>query len=137
MNKVFIAGHLGADPELKSTQGGQAVLKLRVATKDSYKDKSGEWKESTEWHMVVMFGKRAEAVHKLLAKGSAVTIEGKLQTRSWEAQDGSKRYATEINASDIFIGSKAGGSGGGQRQQRQDDAHEGGGGYDADDPLPF
>jgi single-strand DNA-binding protein len=137
MNKVFIAGHLGADPELKFTQGGQAVLKLRVATKDSYKDKAGEWQETTEWHTVVMWGRRAEAVNKILSKGSAVTIEGKLQTRSWEAKEGGKRYATEINASDIFVGSKGGG---GPRNQSAGNSYfrdEGGAGeYDTTD-IPF
>lgn len=110
MNKAILVGNLGADPELKFTNGGQAVLKLRVATTESYLDKNGDRKERTDWHTCVLWGKRAEALSKHLSKGSQVWIEGSIQTRSWEDKDGGKRYATEINVRDIgLLGSKGAG----------------------------
>lgn len=113
MNKVILCGNLGQDPELKFTQGGEAVLKMRIATSERWTDKSGEKKESTEWHTVVLWGKRAEALSKILAKGRTVVVEGKIQSRSWDDKDGQKRYATDIKANDIQL--VGGGNGGGQR----------------------
>jgi single-strand DNA-binding protein len=120
LNRAILVGNLGMDPELKFTQGGQAVLRIRLATTESYQGKTGERQERTEWHTVTVWGKRAEALNKILSKGRTIWVEGRIQTRSWEDKDGNKRYATEINAQNIgLVGS--GGGGGGPRS--------GGGGY--------
>jgi single-strand DNA-binding protein len=101
MNRVMLLGNLGADPDLKATNGG-SVLKLRVATTESYLDKNNTRQERTEWHSVVMFGKRAEALARILAKGERVFVEGGLRTSSYE-KDGEKRYRTEIVASNVIL----------------------------------
>jgi single-strand DNA-binding protein len=115
LNRAILVGNLGMDPELKFTQGGQAVLRIRLATTDSYLSKTGERQERTEWHTVTVWGKRAEALNKILQKGRTIWVEGRIQTRSWEdAKDGSKRYATEIQAQNIgLVGSGGGGGAGG------------------------
>lgn len=124
LNKVMLIGNLGADPELKFTQGGQAVLSLRLATTERYVSKGGERQERTEWHSVVIWGNRAEALNKFLAKGRTIYVEGRLQTRSWDdKKDGSKRYKTEINATQILLLGGGRGGGGGE-----DFGGEGGGG---------
>ncbi|GAB4202607.1 MAG: hypothetical protein OHK0013_16020 [Sandaracinaceae bacterium] len=112
LNKAMLIGNLGADPELKFTQGGQAVLRIRLATTERYQNKAGENQERTEWHTVVVWGKRAEALHKILHKGRTIYVEGRIQTRSWEDKDGGKRYATEINANEILLLGGRGGGGG-------------------------
>lgn len=123
LNRAILVGNLGMDPELKFTQGGQAVLRIRLATTESYMNKAGERQERTEWHTVVVWGKRAESLNKILSKGRTIWVEGRIQTRSWEdKKDGSKRYATEINAQNIGLV----GSGGGARA--------GGGGYEGGTP---
>jgi single-strand DNA-binding protein len=96
LNKAMIIGNLGRDPEVRYLQSGQAVVNFTVATNERYQDKEGEWQEKAEWHRVVIFGKQAETAGKYLNKGSRVYIEGRLQTRDWEGQDGQKRYTTEI-----------------------------------------
>ena len=99
VNKAILIGNLGADPETRYTQSGDAVTTIRVATSESWKDKNtGQKQERTEWHSVVMWRGLAEIAGKYLIKGSKVYIEGKLQTRKWQAQDGSDRYSTEIVA---------------------------------------
>ena len=96
LNKVMIIGNLGADPEIKYLPSGTAVANLRLATSENRKNKDGEWEERTEWHKVVMYGGRAETCKDYLRKGSKVYIEGRLETRSWEDQNGQKRSMTEI-----------------------------------------
>ena len=115
LNRAILVGNLGMDPELKFTQSGQAKLRIRLATTESYLSKTGERAERTDWHTVTVWGKRAEALNKILAKGRTIWVEGRIETRSWEdAKDGSKRYATEINAQNIgLVGSGGGGAGGG------------------------
>lgn len=114
LNRAILVGNLGMDPELKFTQGGQAVLRIRLATTESYVNKGGERQERTDWHTVIVWGKRAEALNKILAKGRTIWVEGRIQTRSWEDKDGGKRYATEINANSIgLVGGRDGGGGGG------------------------
>lgn len=135
LNKVMLLGNLGADPELRMTAGGQAILKLRLATTESYLDKSNTRQERTEWHSVTVWGKRGEALAKILAKGSNIFIEGSLRTSSYE-KDGEKRYRTEIVANNILLtgggrgrGGEAGRSGddfGGPPPERRGG---GGGGY--------
>ena len=106
LNRVMLFGNLGADPELRTTAGGQSVLKLRVATAESYLDRDKQRQYRTEWHSVVVWGKRAEALARFLRKGSSVFVEGSLRTSSYE-KDGQKRYKTEVNATNIILGSKA------------------------------
>src|SRR5579862_2480513 len=102
LNKVMLLGNLGADPELKVTAGGQALLKLRLATTESYLDKSNTRQERTEWHSITVWGKRGEALAKILAKGSSIFIEGGLRTSSYE-KDGEKRYRTDIVANNVIL----------------------------------
>ncbi|HKI46172.1 MAG TPA: single-stranded DNA-binding protein [Balneolales bacterium] len=103
LNKVMIIGHLGIDPEVRYTQNNTAVATLRVATNERYKDNNGEWQENTEWHRVVAWGRLAEYAQQYIKKGTQVYIEGSIQTRSWEDQQGQKRYMTEIKARTIKI----------------------------------
>src|SRR5438067_1690582 len=100
LNRVLLLGNLGADPELKVTQGGQAVLKLRLATTESYLDKSNTRQERTEWHSITVWGRRGEALAKILSKGRSIFVEGSLRTSSYE-KDGEKRYRTEVIANNI------------------------------------
>jgi len=101
MNKVIIMGRLGADPQLNNTKSGAAVVKIRVASNERTK-KGDQWVDHTEWHAVVIWGKRGEALSRILRKGSQVLVEGRLRTSSWE-KDGDKRYRTEIHADDVTI----------------------------------
>ena len=103
LNKVMLFGNLGADPELRNTAAGAHVLSFRVATTEVYFDKQQQKQERTEWHHVAMFGARAEPLAKLLHKGSRVLVEGRLQTSSYE-KDGSRRYKTEVIATDLILG---------------------------------
>ena len=103
INRVTLLGNLGAAPELRFTQGGQAVLNLRLATTESYLDKDKNRKERTDWHSVVLFGKRGEALSKFLDKGSSMLVEGSIRTSSYEDKEGQKRYKTEIVASNIVL----------------------------------
>jgi single-strand DNA-binding protein len=109
VNKVILLGRLGQDPELKHTPSGAAVCNFSLATSESWTDKnSGQKQERTEWHRVVVWGKLAELCNQYLAKGRQAFVEGRLQTRSWEDQNGQKRYTTEINATTVqFIGGQA------------------------------
>ena len=146
VNKVILVGNLGRDPEVRRLNSGAQVVNLRLATSESWRDKnSGERQERTEWHSVVIWGKRGEALNKILSKGSRIAVEGRLQTRSWEAKEGGKRYTTEVVANNvILLGGRGEGGGGGRAG--------GGGGYDpgpagsddygssdapADDDIPF
>jgi single-strand DNA-binding protein len=102
LNRVTLYGNLGADPDLRTTGTGIAVLSFRIATTNVYFDKNQEKQERTEWHHVVLFGARAEPLSKLLTKGARVLVEGRLQTSSYE-KDGIKRYRTEIIATEICL----------------------------------
>jgi single-strand DNA-binding protein len=120
VNKVILIGHLGADPETRAMPSGMQVANLRLATTESWKDKtSGEQQERTEWHSVALFGRLGEIAAEYLRKGSQVYIEGRLRTRKWQDKEGRDRYTTEIVGSEMqMLGGRGGGSGGG-----------GGGGY--------
>lgn len=97
INRVQLLGNLGKDPEIRSTQGGSKIATLSIATTERWKDKqSGENKEKTEWHKVVIFGNLAEVAEKYLSKGSRLYVEGKLQTRKWTDKEQVERYITEI-----------------------------------------
>jgi single-strand DNA-binding protein len=119
VNKVILVGNLGKDPEIKYTPQGTAVAKITVATSSSYKDKqSGDWKETTEWHNVVLWQRTAEIAGEYLKKGSKVYIEGRLQTRSWDDKtSGQKKYMTEVVANELVLlgGRGEGGGEGGSR----------------------
>jgi single-strand DNA-binding protein len=107
VNKVIIVGRLGKDPDLRYAPSGTAIASFSVATNHSVKGESGDWVEKTEWHNVVTFGRTAEVAGEYLKKGRLVFIEGRLQTSSWEDQQGQKRYKTEIVALDLqLLGSK-------------------------------
>jgi single-strand DNA-binding protein len=111
VNKVIIVGNLGADPETKYLPSGDAVTNIRVATTDTWKDKtSGEKKEATEWHRIAFFGRLAEIAGEYLKKGSQVYVEGSLRTRKWQDKDGQDRYSTEIRADVMqMLGRREGG----------------------------
>jgi single-strand DNA-binding protein len=97
VNKVILIGNLGADPEVRYMSSGDAVANVRLATSESWKDRTtGEPQERTEWHRVVFFGRLAEIVKQYLHKGSKIYVEGKLRTRKWQGQDGQDRYSTEV-----------------------------------------
>ena len=97
VNKAILVGNLGRDPEIRTTQSGDKVANLNMATSETWKDKSsGERKERTEWHRVILFGKLAEIAEKYVKKGSKIYVEGHLQTRKWTDKDGNDKYTTEI-----------------------------------------
>ncbi len=105
LNKVFLLGRLGNDPEVRYTTNGGAVANFNVATNESWTDKQGQKQERTEWHRVVVWGKLGELCGQYLTKGRQAFLEGKLQTREWTDKEGAKRYTTEIVASNVqFIG---------------------------------
>ena len=96
LKKVMLIGNLGADPEIKYAPSGTAIANLRIATTESRKNNDGDWEDKTEWHRVVMFGRQAEVCKDYLSKGSKIFLEGRLQTRSWDDQNGQKHYSTEV-----------------------------------------
>jgi single-strand DNA-binding protein len=114
VNKVILVGNLGADPETRAMPSGATVANLRIATSESWRDKtSGEQQERTEWHRVALFGRLAEVASEYLRKGSQVYIEGSLRTRKWQDKQGNERYSTEIVANDMQMLGGRGGAGGG------------------------
>ena len=134
VNKVILVGNLGRDPELRSTQDGMRIANLNLATSESWRDRaSGERKERTEWHRVVIFNDRlAEIAEKYLRKGSKVYVEGQLQTRKWTDQQGQERYTTEIVLTRFkgeltMLDGAGGGRGGGAADPGYDEGY--GGGY--------
>ena len=150
LNKVLLIGNLGADPELRMTNNGNAVLNMRIACSESYLDRNKVRQERTEWMNVIIWGKRAEALAKILSKGQRLYVEGGLRTSSYEDREGVKRYKTEINATNIILfGSRrssrddgdeeprgrapAGGGGGGGGEEEFGSGFNGGG----DDDIPF
>ena len=155
VNKVILIGNVGQDPDVRFLQSGNPVCNLRIATSDSWTDRqSGQRQERTEWHSVVLFNKLAEIAQQYVHKGSRLYIEGRLQTRKWQGQDGQDRYATEIVAGDMqMLDSRSGGQQQGQQgsyqpQQPNQYAQQGGGnaapqhgapqGFDDfEDEIPF
>ena len=149
LNRVMLFGNLGADPELRVTPGGQAILKLRLATNESYLDRNNVRQERTEWHRVTIWGRRAEALGKILQKGDSLFVEGRLQTSSYE-KNGEKRYSTEVVATNVVLPGRGRGEGAregaGPRASSQvaeappDDFGDPGGspqGGGAEDDIPF
>ncbi|MEN9706321.1 MAG: hypothetical protein RLZZ393_2200 [Pseudomonadota bacterium] len=152
INKVILIGNLGQDPEVRAMPSGSSVANLRIATTESWRDKqTGENKEVTEWHTVVLFGRTAEVAQQYLRKGSSVYIEGRLRTRKWQDKSGNDRYTTEIVANDMqMLGGRGGGGGGESREPYNQGGGDGGfgggsgGGSGAgsdpgfqDDDIPF
>jgi single-strand DNA-binding protein len=150
INKVILVGNLGQDPQSRAMPSGKAVVNLRIATTDQWRDKqTGENKENTEWHTVVMFDRLAEIATEYLRKGSQVYIEGKLRTRKWQDKEGHDRYSTEIVANDMqMLGGRGGGGGGGGYERDATPrggegssggsaGGSGGGKDDFDDDIPF
>ncbi len=158
LNRVILLGNLGADPELRMTNSGSAVLKLRLATSETYLDRNKQRQERTEWHSVIVWGRRAEALGKFLGKGDRLLVEGSLRTSSYDDKEGNKKYRTEVIANNVVLsgGGRGGGGGGGGGGARggggsrgdddygppgggtsggYDDADYGGGG--GDDDIPF
>lgn len=109
VNKVILIGHLGADPEVRHTANNLAIANIRLATSSSIKDKqTGNWTDVAEWHRIVFFDRLAEVVSEYLRKGSQIYVEGRLQTRKWQDQDGKERWSTEIVANDMQMLGKRG-----------------------------
>ena len=162
VNKVILVGNLGKDPEIRRTQDGRPIANLRIATSESWRDKTtGERREKTEWHSVVVFNEGlCRVVEQYLKKGAKVYIEGALQTRKWQGQDGQDRYSTEVvlqgfNSTLTMLDARGGGAGAGTGMQEDDQAGyapsgngngakrvsapSGGKGFDkaVDDEIPF
>ena len=143
VNKVILVGNLGKDPEVRYTQTGSAVANFSIATSEQWNDRDGKRQERTEWHNIVVWDRLAEICNQYLTKGKLVYIEGKLQTREWDDQEGNKRRTTEVVARDmVMLGGNTGeGAGGGQRRAA---SAEGGSGSMSsststitDDDIPF
>ena len=147
VNKVILIGNLGADPETRYLPSGDAVTNIRIATTDTWKDKSGEKQEHTEWHRIAFFGKLAEIAGEYLKKGSPVYVEGRIRTRKWQDKEGQERYSTEIVADRMqLLGARGGGAesmarepatasaGGGTKPAP---AKKGGAFEEMDDDIPF
>jgi len=128
LNRVMLLGNLGADPDLRYTQSGQAVLNMRLATTESYLDRNKVRQERTDWHNVVLWGKRGEALAKFLTKGSTIFVEGGLRTSSYDDKEGNKRYKTEIHATNIILAGRGRGGGGGEMGEGPGGGGGGGGG---------
>jgi single-strand DNA-binding protein len=144
LNKVFLIGNLGRDPEVRSTPSGQPVANFTLATSRRWKDKNGQRQEQTEWHTIVVWGKQAEIAGQYLTKGKQIFVEGRLQTRSWEdRQSGEKKYRTEVICDNFqMLGQRGGGpdvdSGGGPSGGGPSyDEGMGSPGGSEDDDIPF
>ena len=139
VNKVILVGNLGADPETRYMPNGDAVANIRLATTESWKDKaSGEKKEITEWHRVVLYRKLGEIAGQYLKKGSAVYIEGRIRTRKWQDKEGQERYTTEIEANEMqMLGGKQSGESAPRQPQRNAQGAPKASIGDMDDDIPF
>lgn len=141
INKVIIVGRLGTEPESKQIGNGQTVTRINVATSEQWVDREGQKQEKTEWHRITTWGKLAEICAKHLSKGRQVYVEGKLQTNSWEDQQGQKRYSTEIVAQTVqFLGAaQESNRDSSSRYSRSDDVPDFGPepSFDSKEDLPF
>jgi single-strand DNA-binding protein len=136
VNKVILLGNLGRDPEVRFTQGGTPVANFTMATTERWNDPSGEKKEKTEWHRIVVWGKQAEIAGEYLKKGRPVFVEGSLQTREWTDRDGNKRYTTEVRAQRLQLLGRPDDRGGSAGGPPAEDAGEPAGSF-AEDDIPF
>ena len=139
INKVILIGRLGSDPEVRYTPSGVAVANFNIATSEEWKDKdTGEKRERTEWHRIVVWRRLGEICGEYLSKGRQVYVEGRLQTRDWEDRDGNKRYTTEIVANDVqFLGSRDSSDSGRPRSTGPADFQGGPALGPEDDDIPF
>lgn len=151
LNRVILLGRLGRDPEVRYAQSGTTVATLNLATDERRPDGNGGWKNETEWHRVVLFGKQADLAKQYLTKGREVLIEGSLRTRQWQDKEGQKRYTTEVVGQNMrFVGGRQGGApggGGAQGTERggeemaapvgADDFSDFAGGGSDDSDIPF
>lgn len=139
LNKVMLIATLGRDPEIRYMPNGDAACNLSVATSESWKDKSGEKQERTEWHRISIFGKLAEIAGQYLGKGSSVYLEGKLQTRKWTDKDGVEKYTTEIIADKMQMlgGNREASRETGREQKPQPSRQKRPPADDFDDDIPF
>jgi single-strand DNA-binding protein len=146
VNKVILIGNLGADPETRYLPSGDAVTNIRIATTDSWKDKSGEKQEHTEWHRIAFFGKTAEIAGEYLKKGSPVYVEGRIRTRKWQDKEGQERFTTEIVGDRMQLLGGRGGGGADSMQREPVTAgaaaakappRKGGAFDEMDDDIPF
>ena len=135
VNKVILIGNLGADPEVRHTQGGSAVANLSVATNERWTDRDGNPQERTEWHNVTVWGKTAEHCGQYLSKGRSVYVEGRIQSRTYTDRDGNERKATDIVAQQVaFLGGRDDAQSGGQGGNRSGRGSWGGGGSQSPSP---
>lgn len=141
VNKVILIGNLGRDPEIRRTQDGRPIANLRIATSESWRDKAtGERRERTEWHSVVIFNENlCRVVEQYLRKGSKIYVEGQLQTRKWQDQQGQDRYSTEVvlqgfNGTLTMLDGRSGGGGGLQESGQSDYGGDSGGGFGGSEP---
>ncbi len=145
VNKAILVGHVGSDPEIRHLEGGTPVANLRLATSESYTNKSGERVTQTEWHSIVLWRGLAEVTEKYVKKGAQLYIEGRIRTRAWDDKDGNKRYTTEIVADTMQMLGKKGESNSasqesGPRAEYQSESSsstQGQSAADVDDDLPF
>lgn len=151
VNKVILVGNLGADPEVRTTPGGQRVANLRLATSRQWTGQDGQRQEKTEWHSIVVWGKQADIVERYLTKGKQIYLEGRLETRSWQDKEGQTKYKTEVICDNFQMLGRAGdksGDGGFDAPPRGGSAPDetyqpagggggGGSGGGSDDDLPF
>ncbi len=149
VNKVILVGNLGNDPEVRYMPNGEAVANLSIATSESWKDKQGQLQEKTEWHKLTAYRKLAEIIGEYVKKGSRLYVEGKLQTRKWQDQQGNDRYTTEVIISEMQMlgGNENKGAGSAQQQsqpapkqpkpQQQAQKPPGEPDFDFDDDIPF
>ncbi|MDE3104288.1 MAG: single-stranded DNA-binding protein [Acidobacteriota bacterium] len=148
VNKVFLLGNVGKDPEIRATPGGMQVATFTLATADRQKDAQGNWADKTEWHNLVAFARTAEIVRDYVKKGTQIFVEGKIQTRSWDDKEsGQKRYRTEILVNELsLLGGRSEGSSGGGYSRSSSSASSAGSAASApdyadagitDDDIPF
>lgn len=142
VNKAILIGNLGKDPDVRYSPDGSAITNITLATTESWKDKSGEKQEKTEWHRVAFFGKLAEIAGEYLKKGSQVYVEGRIQTRKWQDKEGQDRYTTEIVADKMqMLGSRGGNAfevADAPSESRPSKPSPKAGGFDdMDDDIPF
>ena len=145
INKVILVGNLGQDPETRYMPSGKAVTNLRLATSDSWKDKqTGEQREQTEWHSIVMYDRLAEIAAEYLRKGSQIYVEGRLKTRKWQDKEGKDRYTTEIIANEMqMLGTRGGDRSGAEPRSEpraapsQERATQPAAAGEFDDDIPF
>jgi len=138
INKVILVGGLGRDPEIKYMANGEAVANFSVATTDTWKDKSGQKQERTEWHNIVAYRKLAEICGEYLKKGSSVYLEGRLQTRKWQTKEGQDRYTTEIIADQMqMLGKRPDGETVNTQRQDTPSNEQNKGFDDFEDDIPF